>query len=270
MNRFNRLLRRLSPTEESPGVFVGGAGEGGVGGEARLFGGLVAAQAVMAAQYTVDDFPMHSLHAYFLRPGRAKRDIAFHVTAMKDGKNFRSRRVEAWQGGDCIFQLIGSFQRFESGVEHQPDMPVCEAPEYLPNRDQLKGRSHWQDMPVDVRMATDITADQGRPAEQRVWLRVNGEIPDDPRLHLALIVYASDRGLLDTAFRPHADQGSLSGASLDHSMWFHEQPRFDNWLLYATEGPVAKNGRGLAMGRIYDQEGTCLVSVAQEGVLRVR
>ena len=137
MNRFNRLLRRLSLVEESPGIFVGGAGEGGVGGEARLFGGLVAAQAVMAAQYTVDDFPMHSLHAYFLRPGRAERDIAFHVTAMKDGKNFRSRRVEAWQGGDCIFQLISSFQRIGPGVEHQPDMPVCEAPEYLLNRDQL-------------------------------------------------------------------------------------------------------------------------------------
>ena len=269
MNRFDRLLRRLSMTEESPGVFVGGAGEGGVGGEARLFGGLVAAQATMAAQNTVDDFPLHSLHAYFLRPGRAERDIAYHVTAMKDGRNFRSRRVEAWQGGDCIFQLISSFQRSERGVEHQPDMPVCEPPENLPNRDQLKGRSHWQDMPVDVRMATDITADQARPAEQRVWLRVNGEIPDDPKLHLALIVYASDRGLLDTAFRPHADQGSLVGASLDHAMWFHEEPNFDDWLLYTTEGPVAKNGRGLALGRIYDQQGRCLVSVAQEGVLRV-
>ena len=269
MNRFNRLIRRLSLIEESPGVFVGGAGEGGVGGEDRLFGGLVAAQAVMAAQYTVVDFPMHSLHAYYLRPGRAEKDLVFHVTAIKDGKNFRSRRVEAWQGNDCIFQLIGSFQRPEPGFEHQPDMPVCEKPEHLPNRDQLKKRSHWRDMPVDVRMATDITADRARSPEQRVWLRANGEIPDDHRLHLALIVYASDRGLLDTVFRPHAGQGKLSGASLDHSMWFHEQPRFDGWLLYATEGPVAKSGRGLAMGRIYDHAGNCLISVAQEGVLRV-
>ena len=270
MNRFNRLLRRLTLEAQSPGVFVGGSGEGGVGGESRLFGGLVAAQAVMAAQYTVDDFPMHSLHSYFLRPGRAERDIAFHVTAIKDGNNFRSRRVEAWQGGDCIFQLISSFQRVESGVNHQPDMPVCEMPEHLPNRDQLKGRSYWQDMPVDVRMVTDITQDQPRPAEQRVWLRVNGEVPDDPRLHLALIVYASDRGLLDTVFRPHADRGTLSGASLDHSMWFHQPPRFDDWLLYDTEGPVARSGRGLAMGRVYDRRGDCLVSVVQEGVLRVR
>ena len=111
MTRFERLLRRLTLSEESPGVFVGGAGEGGVGSEARLFGGLVAAQAVVAAQNTVPDFRMHSLHAYFLRPGRAARDIAYHVTAVKDGRNFRSRRVEAWQGGDCVFQLMASFQR---------------------------------------------------------------------------------------------------------------------------------------------------------------
>ena len=270
MNRFNRLLHRLSLEEQSPSVFVGGAGEGGVGGEARLFGGLVAAQAVMAAQYTVDDFPMHSFHAYFLRPGRAEEDIVFDVTVMKDGKNFRSRRVEAWQGRDCIFQLISSFQRLKGGFEHQPDTPARDKPEYLPNRDQLKGRSHWQDMPVDVRMETDITADEARTPEQRFWLRANGEMPNDDRLHLALIVYASDRGLLDTAFRPHAHLGNLSGASLDHSMWFHEQPRFDDWLLYATEGPIARNSRGLAMGRIYDTEGRCLVSVAQEGVLRIR
>ena len=119
-------------------------------------------------------------------------------------------------------------------------------------------------------MGTDVTTNRARPPNQRFWLRVNGELPKDPRLHLALIVYASDRGLLDTAFRPHAHLGSLAGASLDHSMWFHEQPNFDDWLLYETEGPIAKSSRALAMGRIYDTDGTCLVSVAQEGVLRIR
>ncbi|HCC46300.1 MAG TPA: acyl-CoA thioesterase II [Gammaproteobacteria bacterium] len=270
MNRFDRLIRRLSMAEKRPGVFLGGAGEGGVGGEARLYGGLVAAQATMAAQHTVDDFPLHSLHAYFLGPGRAELDITYHVTTIKNGRNFHARRVEAWQGEECIFQLISSFQRNEKGVEHQPEMPGCEPPERLPNRDELKGRRHWEDMPVDVRMVTDITAGQARPAEQKVWLRANGNIPDDPKLHIALVVYASDRGLLDTAFRPHADQGELIGASLDHAMWFHEQPNFNDWLLYETEGPVAKNARGLATGRIFDKQGNCLISVAQEGLLRVR
>ncbi len=251
-------------------VFSGGAGEGGVGGEARLFGGLVAAQAAMAAQNTVETFPMHSLHAYFLRPGKAERDIAYHVTSLKDGRNFQSRRVEAWQGGDCIFQLIASFQRAEAGVEHEPAMPPAAPPEGLPNRDQLRGRDYWQEMPVDVRMVTDITANESRPAEQQIWIRANGDLPDDPRLHLALVVYASDRGLLDTAHRPHADKGELTGASLDHSMWFHEPPRFDDWLLYATESPVARSARGLATGHMFNRQGRCIVTVAQEGLMRLR
>ncbi len=271
MGRFEKLIRRLTLAEESPWVFTGGAGEGGIGGEARLFGGLVAAQAVMAAQNTVDDFPLHSLHAYFLRPGRAARDIAYHVTALKDGRNFRSRRVEAWQGGDCVFILICSFQQFEQGPEHEPAMPVdIPAPETLPNRDQVRGREYWQDMPIDVRMVTDITAAEARPPMQQVWMRANGTIPEDPKLHIALITYASDRSLLDTAFRPHADQGEMTGASLDHAMWFHESPRFDDWLLYCTESPVARNARGLAFGRMHNREGRCLVTVAQEGLLRIR
>ncbi|MDP6376115.1 MAG: thioesterase family protein [Pseudomonadales bacterium] len=269
-NRLDRLIRRLTLEEESPEVFVGGAGEGGIGAEARLFGGLVAAQAVIAAQRTVFDFPMHSLHAYFLRPGRAEHDIAYHVTAMKDGRNFRARRVEAWQGGDCIFQLISSFQRPEPGLTHQPPMPEVRPPEECANRDQLKGRTYWRDMPVDVRMVTDITADEPRPAEQRLWLRANGELPDDSAVHLAMVVYASDRCLLDTAFRPHAGNGELIGASLDHVMWFHEVPRFDDWLLYTTEAPVARNSRGLANGLLYTRDGGVIASVAQEGLMRLR
>ena len=268
--RFQKLLQRLDLELQSPDVFVGGAGEGGVGSEARLFGGLVAAQAVMAVQRTVADFSLHSLHAYFLRPGRASQEIAYHVKAMKDGRNFAARQVEAWQGGQCIFQLSASFHGGERGPSHQPAMPVAPPPEDCPNRDQLRGRSYWQDMPIDVRMVTEITAGAPLPAEQQVWLRANGELPEDPRIHLAMLVYASYRCLLDTAFRPHADRGEIAGASLDHSMWFHAPPRFDGWLLYHTESPVAARGRGLATGTLYDASGSCLATVAQEGAVRFR
>ena len=268
--RFQKLLQRLDLVPESPDVFVGGAGEGGIGSDDRLFGGLVAAQAVMAVQRTVADFQLHSLHAYFLRPGRASQDIAYHVKALKDGRNFAARQVEAWQSGQCIFQLSAGFHRGERGPTHQPEMPAASAPENCPNRDQLRGRAYWQDMPIDVRMVTEITAGEPLPAEQKVWLRVNGELPEDPRIHLALMVYASDRCLLDTAFRPHAGTGEMSGASLDHSMWFHAPPRFDDWLLYHTRSPVAAAGRGLATGTLYDTSGNCLASVAQEGSVRFR
>ncbi|MGE0625692.1 MAG: acyl-CoA thioesterase [Pseudomonadales bacterium] len=268
MSRFERLLRRLDLTESAPDVFLGGAGEGGIGGEQRLFGGLVAAQAVMAAQNTVADFSLHSLHAYFLRPGRALADIEYRVIRSKEGRNFQVREVDAWQHDERIFQLQASFQRPQDGVMHQDPMPAVADPESLPNRDQLRGRSNWQDMPIDVRMATPITADSPLPPEQHLWLKANGELPPDPTLHTAFVVYASDRTLLDTAWRPHADQGPLVGASLDHAMWFHHEPRADDWLLYTMQSPAAAGGRGLAFGAIYDRRGRRLVTVAQEGVLR--
>lgn len=268
MDPLQRLLRRLTLQEVHQDVYLGGAGEGGIGSESRLFGGLVAAQAAAAAQRTVVDFRLHSLHAYFLRPGRALNDIEYRVTRSKEGRNFQVREVNAWQDDERIFQLQASFQRPRRGVEHQDPMPEVDGPGSLPNRDQLRGRPSWRNAPIDVRMATPLTAEVPLPPEQRVWLRANGELPPDPDVHTALVVYASDRTLLDTAWRPHADQGKLAGASLDHAMWFHRAPSFDDWLLYTMESPAASEGRGLAIGAIYDRQGRRLVTVAQEGVLR--
>ncbi len=271
MTLLERLLTRLNLQASATGIFVGGAGVGGVTDNDRLFGGLVAAQATMAALRTVDDFPLHSLHAYFLRPGRPDADIKFHVTHTKEGNNFKARSVAAWQNEELIFQLQASFQRpVADALIHTDPMPETPDPETLPNRDQLRGRTNWQDMPVDVRMATAITEDEPLPPEQAIWLKVNGTLPEDRNLHLAMLVYASDRSLLDTAFRPHADQGSLTGASLDHSMWFHQPPRFDDWVLYSMQSPAAAGGRGLAFGAMFNAKGERLVTVAQEGVLRVR
>ena len=270
MNRFEKLLTRLDLTSPATNLYLGGAGAGGIGGEARLCGGLVAAQATMAAQRACPEYPLHSLHAYFLRPGRAAKDIEFAVTITKNGRNFQSCHVDAHQGDEKIFRLLARFHKPEPGVAHQDPPPEAPLPNTLPNRDQLRGRPHWQDMPIDVRMASEITADQALPPNQQVWLKANGQIPDDAHLHIALVVYASDRSLLDTAWRPHADQGQLAGASLDHSMWFHHVPKFDNWLLFDMHSPAAANARGLAYGAMYDLAGQRVVSVAQEGLLRVR
>jgi acyl-CoA thioesterase-2 len=266
--RLVKLIRRLTLEESEPDVYTGGAGEGGVGGESRLFGGLVAAQAYVAAQNTVQRLDVHSLHAYFLRPGRASHDIEYRVTRIKEGRNFHARAVDAWQNGERIFTLQASFQKPEHGVEHQDAPPELPDPESLPNRDALRGRPNWRDMPLDVRMATPITANDPMPPVQHVWLRPNGAVPADPALHAALVVYASDRTLLDTAWRPHAGRGRHSSASLDHAMWFHRVPCFDDWLLYTMQSPAAGGGRGLAIGAIYDRSGQRQVTVAQEGVLR--
>lgn len=155
-------------------------------------------------------------------------------------------------------------------MTHQDDPPESHVdPNQLPNRDELRGRRHWQEMPVDVRMGTPITADSAAAPHQEIWLRVNGTVPDDPQLHLALVVYASDRTLLDTAWRPHAGKGTHSGASLDHNMWFHHPPRADDWLLFTMHSPAASGARGLAFGAMYNTAGQRIASVAQEGVLRL-
>ncbi len=263
-----RLVDRLLLEEVEVDVFRGGSGTGGVTVDNRLFGGLVAAQAAAAAARTADGIPMHSLHAYFLRPGRPERDMEFRVKRLKEGRNFQARAVEVWQREQLIFHLQASFTEPVAGVLHQAPLPSAPGPEASPNRDALRGRSNWAQMPIDVRMATEITVDQPLPAEQRVWLKPSGPLPEDPLLHLAVLVYASDRTLLETAWRPHADVGELAGASLDHSMWFHEIPRFDDWLLYTMESPAANAGRGLAMGGLYNQHGRRIASVAQEGLLR--
>lgn len=270
MNRLERLLQRLDLEKAEDGLYLGGAGAGGIGSEARLFGGLVAAQACMAAQRSVSGPAIHSLHAYFLRPGRAHAPIEYRVIRTKDGRNFQAREVSAWQHGERIFQLQASFQVPEDGVIHQDPMPAAPEPETLPNRDQLRGRANWREQPIDVRMASPITADAPLPPEQQIWLKCNGTLPDDPAIHTALVVYASDRSLLDTAWRPHADRGALIGASLDHAMWFHRQPRFDDWLLYTMTSPAAAGARGLAFGALYGRSGQRLVTTAQEGVLRSR
>jgi len=270
MSLLQRLISRLDLEQRSADAYAGGAGEGGVTENSRLFGGMVAAQATMAAQLSVDDFPLHSLHAYFLRPGRPNSEIVFEVTRVKEGKNFRARNVSAVQNEEIIFQLQASFQRQESGVAHQDTAPMIVDPVGLPNRDQLRGRANWREMPIDVRMATEITANEKLPPDQQIYLRANGELPDDPKVHLAMVVYASDRSLLDTAWRPHADKGKQSGASLDHSMWFHQAPVFDEWLLYDLHSPAANGGRGLAFGAMYNPSGERIVSIAQEGVMRLR
>ena len=267
---FGRLIRRLQLESPRTDEFVGGSGVGGVTVERRLYGGLVAAQAAVAAARTVDDMTIHSLHAYFLRPGRAETPIRLEVTRTKQGRNFHARRVSAWQRDELIFELQASFSALNDGVAHQADMPDSPAPDDAPNRDRLRGRSDWREMPIDVRMCVPIATDTPMAPEKRAWMRPRQPFPDDQLLHLGLLVYASDRTLLSTAWRPHAHHGEMAGASLDHSMWFHDRPRFDDWLLYAVESPAAARGSGLSVGGFYRCDGSRVATVAQEGTLTPR
>lgn len=275
----HRLIDRLSLESQPGDVFVGGAGRRGTTVANRLFGGLVAAQAVVAAARTVEEKPLHSLHAYFLRPGRPDRPIRYEVARTKEGRNFHARQVVARQQAlsseerdEVIFQLQASFTTPVAGVHHQAPMPAAPDPESAPSRDALRGRPE-QDMPIEVRMCDPIEGGEALPPALRVWMRPRGALPeaveglDAALLHLALLVYASDRTLLTTAWRPHAGRGPMAGASLDHALWIHEPPRFDDWHLFAMESPVASAGRGLAFAGVYRPDGRRVATVAQEGTL---
>ncbi len=267
-NPLDRLIAKLSLETQSDSVFIGGSGIGGVTVENRLFGGLLIAQAFMAAAKT-SSLDLNSLHSYFLRPARPNDPIYYRVSKIKEGRNFHVRLVEATQGDSQIFHMQASFTKQLSGPGHQDSVPAVASPESCPNRDELRGRNK-EDSPIDVRMATQITESKALPPEQHIWLKPIGRLRDDPTLHLALLIYSSDRTLLDTAWRPHANLGDHTGASLDHAIWVHKPSDFNQWHLYTMHSPASGSGRGLAFGAMHNTHGQRILSTAQEGVMRLK
>jgi acyl-CoA thioesterase-2 len=249
----------------------------------RVFGGQVAGQALVAAGRTVPAHrPVHSLHAYFIRPGDPAVPIVYTVDRVRDGRSFTTRRVTAIQHGKIIFTLSASFHQAEPGVEHADPMPAAPAPEAVERTSERLRRvvgetyARMYDHPIDLRsvgpLSIETAADPAlRTNKNLVWLRVDGDLPDDPLLHVCLMTYASDMTLLDSVLTAHGmswADGRTSGASLDHAMWFHRPFRADRWLLYAQESPVAYGARGLARGQVFTAAGDLVVSVMQEGLIR--
>jgi acyl-CoA thioesterase II len=248
----------------------------------RVFGGQVAGQALVAAARTVEaDRLVHSLHAYFLRPGDPSVPILYEVDRIRDGRSFTTRRVVAIQHGRAIFNLQCSFHVDEEGFDHEDPMPGDLAePESLPDfkerwaewADAL-GEWYERDRPIDTRNLDWEPLDRKNPLppHQRIWMRADGRLPDDPVLHACVVTYASDMSLLDTTLLPHAVgavEKDLVMASLDHAMWFHRPFRADEWLLYDQESPSASGARGLARGSIFTHDGHLAVTVVQEGLIR--
>jgi acyl-CoA thioesterase II len=250
----------------------------------RVFGGQVAGQALVAAGRTVPgDRPVHSLHAYFIRPGDPAVPIVYTVDRVRDGRSFTTRRVSAIQHGKVIFVLSASFHHPEPGPEHGDRMPDVPPPETVaPLADRLQeltggpASAFFRHNPIDLRSTGPLTVEAQRDPSLRtarnlVWLRADGELPDDPLLHVCLMTYASDLTLLDSVLLRHGlslFDGTTKGASLDHAMWFHQPFRADRWLLYAQASPAAAGGRGLARGEVFTAEGRLVVSVVQEGLIR--
>ena len=251
--------------------------------QGRVFGGQVLAQALVAAQRTIaDDRSVHSMHAYFLRPGDIDLPITFSVDRIHDGRSFSTRRTQAYQDGVPILSAIASFQDADEGLDHQVEMPKdLPEPESLPTTaESLASVDHpvaryWaSERPFDMRYVPSpifFSVEGAHVAHQAVWLKSVGPMPDDMNLHRAALAYASDYSILESIMRRHGLAWATPGikvASLDHAMWWHREARVDEWLLYVQESPNATGGRGLSLGRIYDRSGRLIASIAQEGMVR--
>lgn len=256
-------------------------------GNKAVFGGQVLGQALAAALRTVDtDRTVHSLHAYFLRPGDVNVPIVYDVDRIRDGKSFTTRRIRAIQHGEAIFNMAASFQVPEEGVEHQDGMPDVPPPEGLASEYQL--RETWalhlpervratftRRRPIDIRPVNPqnpFAPDKRAPRRQH-WFRAEGPLPDTPAVHQALLAFSSDFALMGTAMLPHGISWfspQVQGASLDHAMWYHRPFRLDDWLLYDMESPTAVGARGLNIGKIWSRDGRLVCTVVQEGLQRIR
>lgn len=252
----------------------------------QVYGGQVIGQALSAAGYTVDsDRTVHSFHSYFLHPGDINQPIIYDVEKLRDGKSLSTRRVKAIQHGRPIFYLTASYQGEFEGLEHQSSqMPTVPGPEDLPSETELANtmkealspsmqRAFCHEKPIEVRpvVVNNPFNPEALPAKQYLWIKANGQLPDNPILHQYLLGYASDWGFLVTALFPHKVSlftPKFQVATIDHSMWFHRPVKMDEWLLYVIDSPTSSNGRGLVRGEIFDQQGHLVASAVQEGVMR--
>jgi acyl-CoA thioesterase-2 len=253
-------------------------------GPQRVFGGQVAGQALVAAGRTVEPGrQVHSLHGYFVRPGDPAEPIEFRVEKIRDGRSFSVRRSVALQHDRPIFFMSASFHRPEKGLDHHAPVPAgVPLPDDLPTMAERLGRyperlGIWSRVPrpIDIRYVGEPgwVAPGDRPAEerQRVWMRLDGKLPDDPLLHACALTYASDLTLLDSVLAVHGEvwgPGGLVGASLDHALWLHRPFRADEWFLYDCWSPSASGARGLATGRMFTADGRHIATAVQEGLLR--
>ncbi len=279
-----KLVDLLNIEEIDTDLYRGPRLPGGVG---RVFGGQVIAQALVAANHSVeDDLVAHSLHAYFMRPGNENHPIIYRIERDRDGRSFSTRRIIALQKGKPIFNMAANFQRPEEGLSHQFEMPAVPPPETLQSRidwwrdnidlvPEAHRKAVLRQRALDFRPVEPMELPpKRRPPQSACWFKAVAPLDGDLKLHQAFLAYASDSTLLGTATLPHGvhhiSNPNLQMASLDHALWLHEEFRADEWLLYATDTPWTGHARGFNRGQIFTRDGRLVASVAQEGLMRLR
>ena len=280
----NKLIKLLDLETLEENLFRGQSEN--IGGP-RVFGGQVIGQALTAAVRTVPEKRfVHSLHAYFLRPGDMEYPIIYDVERTRDGGSFTTRRVVAIQKGEPIFDMALSFHKKEKGPSHQIDMEDIPGPNECISEIEIKKKMvdkvpekyrdfFLREKPIEIRNLPGegmFEEPKKKPPHKHVRMKAVGKLPDDVVQHQAVLAYASDMGLLSTSMNPHKlsfAKGNVMSASLDHAMWFHRPFRADEWMLYSTDSPSASNARGFNRGSVYTKDGILVASAVQEGLMRI-
>lgn len=280
----SELIALLTPQPTQDERFVARSDDPGWG---RLYGGQVMAQALGAAEQTVDAGRwVHSLHAYFLRLGRPDIPLDIDVETTRNGRSVSTRRVTVSQGSKAILTLMASFQGNEDGLEHDQPMPEVPPPEDLTSMAVLSrtildkvpeglSRVLSRPAPFEIRpvLPYNPVEPDTRPPTRQTWYRAAHSLPDDPALHRRLLAWAADSHFLTTATQPHGVSWMTPGmqvASIDHAMWFHRSFRADEWLLYDVVSPSLSSSRALVQGRFFTQDGCLVATTSQEGLIRDR
>lgn len=278
------LLNLLNLETLEEGLFRGQSEDLGL---RQVFGGQVVGQALYAAKQTVpSERIIHSFHSYFLRPGDSQKAIIYDVENLRDGNSFSARRVKAVQNGKPIFYMTASFQGPEGGFEHQKTMPAIPGPDGLPSEHAIAQKlahhipepyraKFLSEKPFEIRPVTFHNPLKGHVDEpyRHLWIRANGTMPEDKRIHQYLLGYASDFNFLPVSLQPHGKgflEPGMQVATIDHSMWFHRAFDLSDWLLYSVESTSASGARGFVRGEFYTQQGVLVASTVQEGVIRQR
>lgn len=277
----NKLIKVLELTSAGEGKFIG---ENLFVGTGAIYGGHVLGQGLMAAYQTVPiDRFVHSLHGYFLIPGKQDEPIEYLVDTIRDGGSFSTRRILAKQSGGTIFIMAASFQIKEEGYDHYIEGPEVEGPDELMSFDDIK-KQLYSTLPHSMKKIFDIDFPfEFKPVElsnpmfpgkfsphRRIWFRLRKELKMGKRLQDSLMAYVSDYNLLSTAILPieEATFSNTTMASIDHSMWFYRDFNISDWMLYDLHTPNTYGARGFVQGNIYDLQGNLVGSASQEGLVR--
>jgi len=282
MNELDKLLKYFELEHLEVNLFRGQSLDIGTG---RIFGGQALAQALKAAYLTTEEHQVHSLHAYFLREGDCNKPVIYQVERARDGRTFSNRRVSAIQNGKPILILACSFQKLESGLEHQKTMPDVPMPDELTEKTLIPGdkikhlsprmrRTLTTQGPFEFRFVDDVDPFDSEAKEpiKRIWFKARFPLEADQSIHRCLLTFVSDYHLVSTATLPHGVSyldPKLQFASLDHAMWFHRPFQIDDWLLYDCDSPSASEARGFATGHVFDIKGNLVASTAQQGLMRL-